>query len=796
MSEDFENPVRVPFPDDDAPKRSFSPALRKLAEKRIEQEAQKLFEEKISDAVAFEFAVADASTPAKKSVGRPKKPKTNATADDWNSPLACKPDEATSLLKQSGIESPAVIKVLVREIPVLCQNRDLLPNRFVWLNGIKAAEAERNKSRNIGPPQMGILTREEFEKYAAEHPFLNYDELSRLYELCAFDENFLDKTFADFLQMRRRCITDAWWFLVEVMEMDLVECAHRDLVNHLVKWDNVGLKRNYTRKEFHSHLLSLDEYHRRPCCMPRSFFKSTTIQRDLVRAQLALPDLTTLIITATHPLAKKFTKTVRNFFVASGTKTLLHQLYPEFTIEDTEGSELEFFNPVARFALADPSIRASSMGATGAGAHVLYQIFDDAADEENSSTAELRESLGQKNDAVCELLDAPYGFVQWVGTRYAGGNVGADDGSFPDVYGLLLDREEKSEEKTLKILIKGAWTVKPHAQFKTIPELLEDDVDLLWPRQSDGIPTKGEWRVLKEKRDKNLQSFMQQQLNIPCGFETEKLRPFDMATLERCLCDDFDIPGWSETYAFWDLGGSKEHSDFSCGITVSRSKDQTGLTHLWIKNVKFLKLKYPDLAIEIAMQYRESGESLRCVAIEKPTGDHELFEEKVQDAARVRCSRPVPIKWIPTSNEKNVKLQKIKNLQLLMGQTVQIHFLKNQPWQKLAFQQMCNYKGGKSGTNDHLKDDFPDVLGLANECLMEQTEKPNTQESHRQKSHAEQVAELKSQWELDAGKRAREGWHSVMFGSNAQPAEPTQEAPAPVNPYHARIQKILGPQFR
>ena len=184
MSEEIPNSVSVPIGSevtDDAPKRSFSPALRKLAEKRIEREAQKLFKEMVNDAVAFESAVAAATKPGKKSVGRPAKPKTSADADDWDSPLACKEDEANALLRQSGIESPAVIKVLVREIPVLCQNRDLLPNRFVWIYGIKAAESERNKSRNINAPQSEPLTRQEFESsYAAEHPFLNYDELSRL----------------------------------------------------------------------------------------------------------------------------------------------------------------------------------------------------------------------------------------------------------------------------------------------------------------------------------------------------------------------------------------------------------------------------------------------------------------------------------------------------------------------------------------------------------------------------------------------------------------------------------------
>src|ERR1700727_2083470 len=151
MSEEIPISASVPIEPEvinDAPKRSFSPALQKLEKQRIAREAKtlakELFNEKLSDVAAFETAVAsEVSSSIKRSQGRPRKIKTTSGEDDWNSSIVVKDEEvAGRLIRDSGIDHPGIVKMLVRNIPAVCEHVGIVPNRFVYRNGIRQTVSE------------------------------------------------------------------------------------------------------------------------------------------------------------------------------------------------------------------------------------------------------------------------------------------------------------------------------------------------------------------------------------------------------------------------------------------------------------------------------------------------------------------------------------------------------------------------------------------------------------------------------------------------------------------------------
>jgi hypothetical protein len=702
----------------------------------------------------------------------------------WDNPEEVRVADTLDFLQKSVSEFAGVVNCLSRDFRPLCRELNVIPNQFALENGVIAALEKADR-----PQREGILIAEaEFNTaYAEYHPLSNYKELSRLWELCAFDEYWKDKTFVDWLEYRRNLVDPKtkWWALTKVMGLnDLDVTAHTDLVNFLFPWDNIGLKREYTRQEFNEHLLGINgEMHRKLLCYPRSFFKSSVVQADLGIAQIALPDLTTTIITSTFALSRKFGKKFRSFFTVIGRRrTLLQQLFPEFTVTANDGPEVEYQNPMARFNEADQSVQTTSMGAVSTGAHMFYQILDDAADDENSKTVEGRENISDKKDSITETLISPYGFQFLVGTRYAGGlGLGRDGtGLCPDLYGVALNREAQEPEPALQVLIKGAWTPKPGCENKAVSDLQENEVDLLWPSKNGP----GSWKVLAGKRRANLQNFCHQLLNMPIGFAEEELHIFSKEEFERGMLVLAQIPVQARWCQFWDLSYGREDGDFSAGITVATWKDMAGLTHLAIVDAMLRKLK-PSLISNEIVDFFKRHPRVDSVFIEKPH-NFEDIENYLKERSRTHLtSGIVPYRWIARDTNKDAKISRIKSVQSMSGhEPPTFHFVHGCGDLELIWDQFEHWVATKrSGKSDKSKDDSCDVCGIAVRTLnaaIITPSAPAAPQSNEPRNDRGQTESEFQKWNQERIQNAEysRSQHARIFGQPPpQPKAPPKEGP-------------------
>ena len=116
-----------------------------------------------------------------------------------------------------------------------------------------------------------------------------------------------------------------------------------------------------------------------------------------------------------------------------------------------------------------------SSGFAGTRAHLLK--FDDAVDEENWKSVKSRLTVNQKYEAAGELIESPFGRVHVIGTAWTRGKPDDyvdEDGvmkAVPDLYHMILEKEEKATVKSFKILVAAAWTPREHAINKDLMEI-------------------------------------------------------------------------------------------------------------------------------------------------------------------------------------------------------------------------------------------------------------------------------------------------------------------------------------
>jgi hypothetical protein len=318
--------------------------------------------------------------------------------------------------------------------------------------------------------------------------------------------------------------------------------------------------------------------------------------------------------------------------------------------------------------------------------------------------------------------------------------------------------------------------------------LTQDQVTLA---RSDGRLT---FKDLKEelgtKQDTEI-NFRRQKLCEPVPDPGEdNLRIFDRDGLRKCLIPYGEIPAYAETFGVWDTSMGGDKGDFSCGLVIARSRDTEGITHLYVKDCFMEKVKPHDLAVSIVMQYLRSDMRLRIVGIEKPH-NAELLEERIREVGRVRLPYgKVPVVFLPVDNQKDAKVNRVKNAQILAySDPIQLHFAMA-PWNDLLFDQLCNFTTGISGASDEKRDDGPDCLGIACNWLLEGISRPENPEA--QKTFEEQKKEQQRQWELESEQRASAAMYQMRFGPTVSTVTPEPAPARPRTPAEEAMEKILG----
>ena len=535
--------------------------------------------------------------------------------------LTIKSSEKEGHLLTRGIQNPAVSGKYIRAIAFACQRAALPENVHTYQNGLiwqynESVRMLENEER------LGLLMpEEEFNTdWAEKEWFLDYPEIVALWELAAFRPRWADKTMRDWLSYRWQGRTDGWFLNTMIFLRKLNERAHRPIINHFVQ-DKTGMSRglalgrDYDEDQLHDFLTELDTIHQRMLLYPRSFFKSTLGQVDLAQWLLCIPDFRVMVVTYIFNLSTKFMKIFKQFFATSeANPTMFQEVYPEFTTQVGEGKEREFWNPMARLPLVSPSVEAKSAEASGTGEHVHMVLFDDIAEQKNVETAELREKLLETQTSYLELADLPWGFRQWIGTRWSDGPV------FKDPYGTLIDEIAPTfvdldpcvqeavvtEGLPTKITIGAALRISDKLKDQPLRSLKEENCILLWGEKG----SKGSWPVLFDKM-KNERSFRQQQLNQGVGTEDDAGREFDEVALDAAYLPE--MPRWLppselDHYAFIDTrhftGAPTVEGDESVGTFVTRHTERiTGTVTLYVRHMFCTREDSDRVAGEIVQLY-------------------------------------------------------------------------------------------------------------------------------------------------------------------------------------------------
>jgi hypothetical protein len=715
---------------------------------------------------AGRLAFADMSTDRQKEYNRQKTQKSRLAAKKasesqtrrYNNPEEIDLKDVPELLQERDITTPCVISAILRFGFATAQLLNLTANKYYWLKGTTDLQA-----RNAGkepPPPVG----EDFP----EGELLTRNELFALYEHCAKGRNVAGKElgFETWLVMRLRARTDLWFLCTDIAGKGLVERTHREMVEFFVKKDPrylseiVAAKGDYDQEDLKKVLIKMDDHHDRLLLFPRDFYKSTVNVLDLVQWILVLPDITALVITATLPLGKAFLSELSNYFIVRSTVKIsnLQALFPEFTGDPGE-SGVVFRCPAARLGQKEPTVWNSAIDAESTGFHQLLQIIDDGVSQLNSATPEAREKLWNKVILLDELLSRPEGFKTYVGTRYAGGES-------PDVYGRLLDLNQQPEGGDLKVLIKGAWTVKPDAQQKKITELTEDDVDLLFPFTPDGEPGKGSFKVLRKKLLADERTFRQQKLNeVVSDGEDELTITFSEADLRLRTkpLSFFDTCQTIENIVVVDPSFTTGRYADPSAIVAMRMARREQKPIAIVTDCVLERLKISDLAgkiVESAMRNRPNR-----ILVER-AGNWESLADAIRKAALLRNFLMPYIYYKPTTGGGviNAKAKRIKALQ---NQIENIWFVQSPIWNEPLFQQFAFFDGGPYRRSGQVrKDDGPDAVALGTEWAMPR----DAAESER--TEAQKAAELAA-----AEDAKRTAMYSRIFGSETtyRPPEPEYE---------------------
>lgn len=655
--------------------------------------------------------------------------------------------EAKELLAERGLRHPHVIdttyKLLLRE----AETHNVPANRFLFANGI--VQTQRSYEAKA-PRQLSEISP---EMVAGE--LLNREELFALYDASIAKHEEI--TFEEFLSVRYRCKSDAFFLGKEVFRNDFAHC-HEVWRDFFPQWNPLTLPPNYTQKQAIDWLASQSETKDFLLMASRRAFKSSFARLWLISAIVTLPDIRVLVVSETRPLAKDNIEAVRGYFETTpGFETRFQRLFPEFCIPVGDGSVMSLEVPMRRLKLPQ-SIESSSMDSTVAGRRADIIVFDDPISEVSCTN----EKSVNKRDMLVKLKERG-GFVITLGTPYAA----------QDLYFVMIERSQKNGDETFAYRVDPAFTVKPHALHKLTPALLptlvESDIEEFLFRE--GLP----WKELRVDMRNDPPFFMSQNLCIFPLAEDDELRcQFDHGELWTRVrpASYFGSPVTAQTVMSLDRAFSvSRYADFSCCV-AGKLQPVDGKQALVIVESRMDRWRESELVrnvVDLIEKHRPT------IFVSQQDRGWETLAQSIKQQCVNRGIAPPYFRWKVISPTDRAKAKQVKGLELPLSDG-RLWFATAH-WTEAALLQLEKFDG-VSRSNSHRKDDFPDAVSLLYQELG-----PKYQEE----IPTEDLEKRRMEEEKENARERRRHFYDRMFSGQVP-----QRAPQPV----VEEQKPADPRMR
>jgi len=609
-------------------------------------------------------------------------------------------DAEKILIEERHIRHPHVLEVLLDLADVAAEQNKLVKNKYFYTQGISqmlaSIEAKENLPRveieDVWLPGDRIRLHEQWALW-------DYSMSWRVNKGFNEDEK-LD--FDGFREWRRVCMIDPYRSGREVHKKDFHPQPHGRWCKELFVTKNPDLlPEEYDQEDFKKALGAQSDIHNRMLLAARNSYKSSYSVVDLVSWVLVFPSIRIWSVSATKPLSKGFLKQFRDYFTVDNPRSpkVFAQLFPEFMVGPDDGIAGSFTCPMRRLSLIQPTFTSSSMSSEGvAGERADLILFDDACEQSNSGTPEMREKTLETFGLIREILE-PTGFVEIRGTPYSVG----------DLYDSILQREENKSEPTFYYQIDPAWQVKTGVdKLPYDKSLTADEVDLLFPER---LGFKFLMGKLEDDFRNNLKTFRQQQLCqwVPDVDEAIRLQ-FNRAKILTPNVIPYDlIPKTGLIVAAADLAFStSKYSDETSLSFVNISTDPVTqaqqATLIWQESGHYPDSEKAEIIARLTKRYHPQ------VFLMEKHASYESLGRSIAEWAD-RYGVVVPIKWIDADNTTSAKFKRFKSMEADIA-TGRVKFVSS-PWVDALFDQLESLDGAsKIKSSSKKKDDRSDSLSL------------------------------------------------------------------------------------
>lgn len=462
---------------------------------------------------------------------------------------------------------------------------------------------------------------------------------------------------------------------------------------------------------------------------PRGTFKSSLTLADVIQWILCFPNCRVLYMTAEENLAVDFVRQIKSHFqVPENTKlTQFQMLYWAHCVPaKKKEDERQFLSPARVEKQVQPTILAISLGMSTAGIHGDIGVHDDTVSNKNSgpkATPEQRKTVADEIKSARPLIDL-YGFRFYAGTNW----------NEADAYEVMQEAMPD-----LVVEKAAAWTVKPGSRKKKINELTEDDVDLLFPHDGNGVP-RLTFKALMDEYRVDSYIFSCQYLLNP---QASKIVKFTEQMLRKQIIsqDQFPQPGSYFIAQFWDFAKTANaDSDRSCGMTAQVTIAGPLAGRMFICEVvrgRYSKSELPFQVAGMAGRWRP----VEKLGVEKSPGADFLENDILRAFAKVGYPDAPSIEWVTLDTQKDAK-----NVRAETSETLMIDnrvFFSDQIPKEIMDEVIQEFVKFKPGSNR--KDDSVDTLGHIARYLPKDITPPQTEQE-----------KMTAAWDLLARKQTSE----------------------------------------
>jgi hypothetical protein len=504
--------------------------------------------------------------------------------------------------------------------------------------------------------------------------------------------------FERFQELRRICQTNTYEAGRQVHGKDFAEKPHKQWNDELFVHRNPDLLPEiYGHSELSQAMAAQSPVRRRMLLAARNSLKTTMDLYDICGWICTFHDCRYLLCSSTSPLSKSLVKLFRQIFIVRDplSPSLFQQLWPELCVSD-DTSVQNYLCPMRGLDFPEPTLQTTSAESSGqAGMRASHIVYEDVCEFSNVTTPEQRQKVIEVYSLLNELLD-PSGFIMICGTAWA---APTNDGGSGDLYYEILKEEESADEKHFTVLIAPCWRVKDGIRKEAYDiSLKEDEVELMYPERLT-------FQWIKSKMGKTgqkIRTFRQQQLVQWVLDETENLRiQFDPDVLSSAIVNSSAVP-LGTTVLSVDIAyslTSKADRTAIAAVRIHENLDKQKC--MTVLDVEADQMRGSELCEKLARMCRQYNPSV--VLLEKgPTSDH---LRALIEATSTKFDVPIPVRFVQTSNVKNIKFQKIKDLELLLAQS-RLKF-KAADYVNALFEELQRIDGTRSSSR---KDDRADSL--------------------------------------------------------------------------------------